>query len=112
MPRNPYIAVFFQARPHAFANDNQLAERIQSWTGKDDFTIKRENYADDRWSGWFSLVPRHSDVVELGRMMEKMPGLGAVMLRTLAGQVVQLPKVGPKPAAPAPQHHRNKPPRL
>lgn len=90
MPRDHYTAIVFQTKAHAFSSDAHLAERIRSFTGKDDFKIKRENYADDRWSGWFSIKPERSDPWELGHAMEKMHGLGSVMLRTAAGKVVSL----------------------
>jgi hypothetical protein len=97
MPRHQYTAILFQTNSNAFKNDEQLAGRIREWTGKNDFALKRENYADDRWSGWFSIKSERHDPWEFGHAMEKMPGLGPVMLRAATGQVVSLhtaPKLG------------------
>ncbi len=93
-----YTAIVFQtlpstlqktAAPVSFKDDTELFLAIGAATGNYNIEIKRENYEDGTWSTWFSLTSTKGDVSlrDLALSMEKIPGLGSVMLKTDTGKI-------------------------
>lgn len=85
-----YTAIAFQTRKGAFADDAALEAALNKGTGRDDLSVKRENYDDGTWSTWFSVAPGSADAFELGRKMEEIPGVHSIMLRTDTNKIVPL----------------------
>ena len=90
MPGYTYTAIAFQTRHGAFADDAALEAALKKGTGRDDLTVKRENYDDGSWSTWFSVSPGSADAFDLGRKMEEVPGVHSILLRTDTNQIVPL----------------------